>query len=37
MDDFVSYLDKKSKEKPNFDNIVNIINASNAHFYQQQN
>jgi len=36
MDDFVSYLDKKSKEKPNFDNIVNIINASNAHFYQQQ-
>ena len=35
MDDFVSYLDKKSKEKTNFDNIIDIINASNAHFFQQ--
>jgi len=36
MDDFVSYLDKKSKEKTNFDNIIDIINASNAHFFQQK-
>jgi SpoVK/Ycf46/Vps4 family AAA+-type ATPase len=35
MDDFVSYLDKKSKEKTNFDNINDIINASNTHFFQQ--
>jgi len=33
MDDFVNYLDKKSKEKGNFDT---IINASNAHFFQQK-
>jgi stage V sporulation protein K len=35
MDDFVSYLDNKSKEKSNFGNIVDIINASNVHFFQQ--
>jgi SpoVK/Ycf46/Vps4 family AAA+-type ATPase len=35
MDEFVSYLDRKAKEKPNFDNIVDIINASNTHFFQQ--
>jgi len=35
MDDFVSYLDKKSKEKNNFGSIIDIINASNLHFFQQ--
>lgn len=36
MDDFVSYLDIKSKEKTNFDNIIDIVNASNVHFFQQK-
>ena len=35
MDEFVNYLDRKAQNKPNFDNIVDIINASNAHFFQQ--
>lgn len=35
MDDFVRYLDKKSKEETNFDNIIDIINASNQHFFRQ--
>jgi SpoVK/Ycf46/Vps4 family AAA+-type ATPase len=36
MDEFVNFLDRKAVEKPNFDNIVDIINASNAHFFQQK-
>jgi len=35
MDDFVCYLDNKSKEKNNFGSIIDIINASNVHFFQQ--
>lgn len=35
MDDFISYLDNKSKDNNNFRNIVDIINASNLHFFQQ--
>lgn len=35
MDDFVEFLDRKSNEKTDYDNIANIIRASNAHFYYQ--
>jgi stage V sporulation protein K len=36
MDEFVNFLDRKANEKPDYDNIVDIINASNAHFFQQK-
>jgi SpoVK/Ycf46/Vps4 family AAA+-type ATPase len=35
MDDFVEFLDRKSKEKTDYDNISDIIKASNAHFFHQ--
>ena len=35
MDDFVEFLDRKSKEKIDYDNIADIINASNLHFFHQ--
>jgi len=35
MDDFVEFLDRKSKEKTDYDNIADIINASNVHFFHQ--
>ena len=35
MDDFVEFLDRKSKEKTDYDNIADIIKASNAHFFHQ--
>ena len=33
MDNFVSYLDNKSKQTVDYDQLIDIINASNMHFY----
>lgn len=36
MDNFVSYLDNKSKQNVDYEQLVNIINASNINFYTNE-